>query len=311
MTNIDCLQKKTMYFGVIGNRDYIKWRGEKRPFWEFLDQQPDGWLSSLTYKRRDLPQGKPMIMDCGAWSYKHDDIPPIDAETVVAHYVELVERGAILIAPDHMLIDGVDHAWRRKWNSEQAKRFLETCPDGYKPMACIHGQTIEERLEHAEFLCGLGYQHLALGGMASRAGQKSKMISVAKEIRTATQGRRLHVLGLSSPDYVAAWNEIGVDSCDGSSHFKQAFTGGAFFQVENGRLAKHLAARPGEPVSAPRCECRACAMLRHQDTPVDTRRYGSNESNMGRAAHNLNMLMVAQDLAIHANGAEQHDLFGD
>ena len=35
------------YVGVVGNRDYIKINGEKRPFWEFLDREPEWWLCSL------------------------------------------------------------------------------------------------------------------------------------------------------------------------------------------------------------------------------------------------------------------------
>ena len=66
----------TLYFSVIGNRDYIKLKGEKLPYWHFLDEQPAGWLTSLTYKRKGLPTGKPMIYDCGAWSYKDKEIPP-------------------------------------------------------------------------------------------------------------------------------------------------------------------------------------------------------------------------------------------
>jgi len=91
----------------------------------------------------------------------------------------------------------------------------------------------------------------------------------------------LHVLGLSAPQYALAWREYGVNSFDGSSHFKQAFTGGAFYLLGvGGKMVKHQAARPGEPVTAPTCECLACATLR--DVDVDTRRYGSNEHNMGR-----------------------------
>lgn len=281
------------YYGVIGNRDHIKIKGEKRPYWEFLDEQPDGWLSSLTYHREDLPEGKPMIMDCGAWSYKHKDIPPVDAESVIPEYTRLVGPGSLLIAPDHMLIDGVDHAVRREWNREQAQRFLKTCPDDYLPMACIHGQTLEERLEHAEELIGYGYKHLSVGGVAARASQKKTVIEIVTELRKASPGIWLHVLGLSSPAYVREWRKLGIESCDGSSHFKQAFTGGAFFTEEDGKLTKHQAVRPGESADhLPVCNCIACSKLR--DEGIDTRSYGSNENNMGRAAHNQNMLMRAQ-----------------
>lgn len=285
------------YFGVIGNRDHIKIQGVKRPYWDFLDVQPDGWLSSLTYKRHDLPAGKPMIMDCGAWSYKHADVPPVDADTVIAQYQELVDPGSILIAPDHMLIDGVDHQARRRWNAEQALRFLDTCPDGYHPMACIHGQTLDERLEHAEKLMRAGYKYLAVGGVAARASQKKVVLATVAALREVTRGAWLHVLGLSAPSFVREWRRLGVESCDGSSHFKQAFTGGAFFTVEGDKLTKHKAVRPGESANhLPVCECSACSQLRADG--VDTRSYGSNEHNMGRAAHNQNMLMQAQKSAM-------------
>lgn len=293
LSDAQVFKHQMKYYGVIGNRDHIKIRGEKRPYWEFLDEQPDGWLSSLTYKRHDLPKDNPMILDCGAWSYKHKDVPPVDAESVIPEYLELVPPGSILIAPDHMLIDGVDHEARRNWNRTQAKRFLETCPDGYFPMACIHGQTLDERLEHAEELLGYGYRYLSVGGVAARASQKKVVLAIVAALREATRGAWLHVLGLSSPPYVREWRRLGVESCDGSSHFKQAFTGGAFFTEENGKLTKHQAVRPGESTDhLPFCECKACSLLR--DDGIDTRSYGSNENNMGRAAHNQNMLMRAQ-----------------
>jgi hypothetical protein len=93
-----------------------------------------------------------------------------------------------------------------------------------------------------------------------------------------------------------AWREIGVQSADGSSHFKQAFTGGLFYTQEGEQLTKHQAARPGNAadlgIVAPSCNCKACRMLREEG--IDTRSFGSNEHNMGRAAHNMNMLMLAQ-----------------
>lgn len=280
----------TKYFGVIGNRDYIKMDGEKRPFWEFLDEQPDGWLTSLTYKRKDLPTGKPMIFDCGAWSYKNEEIPPICADSAIDQYLEYALPGAMLIAPDHMLIEGCDIEYRTQWNKKQAARFLDSCPKDYTPMAIIHGMTLEERVLHAQELTALGYKCLAVGGVAARAAQKAKVAEMVAAIKNAAPDCYLHVLGLTSPPYMKIWDEIGIDSADGSSHFKQAFTAGAFFYFDNG-LKKHQAARPGEEVTAPLCDCLACEKLSAQG--IDTRTYGSNENNMGRAAHNLNKLMEA------------------
>ena len=286
------------YYGVIGNRDHIKINGIKKPFWEFLDEQPHGYLTSLVYMRKDLPN-LPMIFDCGAWSYRLDETPKINAESALHGYKTLAKPGDMLIAPDHMLIPGVDLDARRLWNKEQAKLFLALCPKQFNPMATLHGMDLFERIKHGKALASMGYRHIAIGGVAARASQKALVLSMVLEIRKALSGIWLHVLGLSSPDYAAAWTEYGIDSFDGSSHFKQAFTAGAFYTIENGRLKKWQAARPGEEVTAPQCLCTACVALRNDG--VDTRTYGSNEHNMGRAAHNMNMLMKAQKIAINGD----------
>lgn len=298
----------TDYYGVIGNRDYIKLAGHRRPFWEFLDREPDGWLTSLAYDRDDLPLGGKKIGDCGAWSYKDAPAPRLGKNDVtpayaLARYVEMAERSQsdelVGVAPDHMLIPGrgYDLDARRTLNRANAAAFIELAiGSGITPMACAHGVTTEERVDYGRELLAMGYRHIALGGLAGQASRKAWAIETVRACRQALPGVRLHVLGLSSPDYMAAWRAIGVESCDGSSHFKQAFTAGTFFVEQDGRLGKFQSARPGELITAPPCDCRACATLR--DDGVDTRMYGSNETNMGRAAHNLNMLMRAHATAV-------------
>lgn len=290
--------KMSKYYGVVGNRDYIKVGSQKRPYWEFLDRQPDGYLTSAVYARKDLPNTH-TIFDCGAWSYRNEDSPAITPESALIGYTSLAKPGDFLIAPDHMLIDGVDLDARRDFNRESARRFIELCPKEFRPMVTVHGMDLEERMETGEYMEGLGYQHMAIGGIAARASQKKLVSKWVFSLRQEFPDLWLHVLGLSSPDYAGMWQRWGVDSFDGSSHFKQAFTGGAFFTLENWKLKKHQAARPdrGEIPTAPLCDCLACEILRGEN--VDTRRYGSNEHNMGRAAHNQNMLMKAQGFAMN------------
>lgn len=193
-----------------------------------------------------------------------------------------------------MLIPGLGNIEaRRHFNRESALRFIELCPAPLpvRPMAAVHGLTLAERIENARFHIAIGYQALALGGLAGQASRKQMIVEVVGEIRRHFPNVWLHVLGLSSPAYAAEWQRIGVDSFDGASHFKQAFMAGKFYMEEAGRLAGYPAARPGEPITAPACGCLACRRLLAEG--VDTRSYGSNEHNMGRAAHNLNQLMRA------------------
>ncbi len=297
------MKQNPRYYCAIGNRDWIKLRGERLPFWEFLDRQPNSWLISLAYQRHDVPEAPGRIWDCGAWSYRDQVEPALGKDKVtpqwaLTRYLESAHHGDMLVAPDHMLLSGTDVAFRREWNATSAAEFIRACPSEYTPMGVVHGLDLEERLDAARHLLDLGYRALAVGGVAARNGGKRIVIEVVRQIREATAGARLHVLGLSSPDYVAAWKRIGVDSCDGSSHFKQAFTAGTFFATDHaGRMAKHQAVKPGEDTAAiPECSCKACSMLREDG--IDTRSYGSNEHNMGRAAHNLNQLLRAHDLVL-------------
>lgn len=290
------------YYGVIGNRDYIKLGGERRPFWEFLDEQPDGWLTSLAYEREDTPRGRPMIWDCGAWSYKAEDVPRlgknlVTPEWTIAQYARLAQPGDLVIAPDHMLIPGMgDLDARRAFNRASADAFLPLArAAGLRAMATMHGATTDERIHYAEWLAGLGYDALAIGGLAGQASRREVVVNAVIDARDALPDMYLHVLGLSSPSYAQTWEYLRINSFDGSSHFKQAFTAGVFYTSEGADLTKHQAARAGEDVTAPSCDCRACALLRAEG--VDTRRYGSNETNMGRAAHNLNHLIRALNVA--------------
>lgn len=287
----------TKYFGVIGNRDYIKIQGERCPFWEFLDRQPDGWLSSLAYPYKERPVG-PHLFDCGAWSYKDADVPmlgrkPMTIDGAIEAYAQRAQDGDMVVAPDHMLLGDDRDVARHRINAEFASAFLGKAPIRWHPVAVVHGTDLPDRIDQARRLRDLGYRHLSLGGLAARASQKSLVMQIVWAVRQAVPEVWLHVLGLSSPTYMAAWREFGVQSCDGSSHFKQAFTAGAFYMHHGGgRLKKFKAARRDTPeTDAPECDCCACVRLRAEG--IDTRYYGSNENNMGRAAHNLNQLMAA------------------
>jgi hypothetical protein len=237
-----------------------------------------------------------MIWDCGAWSYRLKDEPDYTPQECADLYDDFAPAGSMVIAPDHMLVPGVDLDRRREINLRNAREFLKVVHKTHLPMATIHGTTVGERVDAALELRRMGYRHLAVGGVAAQAARKEMVTEVVSTLRAAVPDVHLHVLGLSSPEYAKRWRRIGVDTFDGSSHFKQAFTAGAFYTREGSRLIKHQAARPGNVdctgIVAPACDCLACNLLRGDG--IDTRSYGSNETNMGRAAHNMNMLMQAQ-----------------
>lgn len=311
------------YFGVITEREYIKVNkntdAETRcPFWEFLDEQPDGWLSSICYLQKGIDYPKtenPIIFDCGAWSYKDKTIPMlgknlVTPEWIFSEYLKYAKPGDFIVAPDHMFTNEAEINDRRQFNRKSAIEFLAVAKNsGFRPMAVVHGLTTEERIDRAHELVGLGYDAISLGGIAYLAllhKKKSKdiILDIVGRVREAVPGVWLHVLGVSSPMFTASWETMKVDSFDGASQFKKAFMGDYF--IANGSvMSRYVATKinkeTGEPegeITAPLCDCKACTRLRTEG--IDTRTFGSNENNMGRAAHNLNQLMLAQKAAIKA-----------
>jgi hypothetical protein len=287
------------YFGVIGNRDHIKIQGVKHPFWEFLDEQPDGWLISLAYHRKDVPTDRPRIWDCGAWSYKMLDVPAIgkdkvNPEWVFGQYQQCAMPGDFVIAPDHMIISEDVREVREEINGRWAREFYGLAKDSSLiPMCVIHGDTISARILQVNEMQHIGYKALALGGLAYRASaRRDQIITFVQAVsKYLDQSTWLHVLGLSAPGFAQKWSEFGVNSYDGASHFKQAFTAGKYYWVDaDGKLLGFPASKERNgKTDLPECGCLACSKLREEG--IDTRTYGSNENNMGRAAHNLNQLI--------------------
>ncbi len=114
-------------------------------------------------------------------------------------------------------------------------------------------------------------------------------------------GFYLHIFGVSALSWYRIYRTLGVDSYDGSTMFFQAFTGSQYYwadPVQEGALTKFVV--NGQVKAAiPVCSCLACRTLRRHR--IDTREMGSNENNMGRAVHNINMYMRAKAMIDHGN----------
>jgi hypothetical protein len=282
----------TKYYATLTKRDRIRIDGVNHPIWKFLEVQPDGWLTSLAYPRPPIPEGAREIVDCGAWTYRNEQYPVIGKNLVTPEWAfeqySLIPDGPIVITPDHMLIDGVNLEYRRQLNKKFAKEFLRLCSgSNLKPMAVAHGMDIKERLDYTAFLVRLGYQRIALGGLAARKSDKVGNVKFVSEVRQRWPDTYLHVLGLSSEDYCKNWVELGVDSFDGASHYKRGIASGYFYQ-ENG-VDYYKAAKYHGMIDFPECNCRSCLQLRNFG--IDTRSFGNGNRNIGRATHNLNVLI--------------------
>ncbi len=282
----------TKYFAAITGRDYITAPdGTKIPFWDMLDNQPGGWLTSIANVKKGIPNHSERIFDCGAWTYKDEEYPVlkgelVDAQYAYKRYTEHCHDGDLLISPDHMILPGKDNKKRMGINKRNAEDFIKICQPNYIPTVCIHGDTIERKLENLYEMKGLGYKSFALGGLAAIARKRNYCVSVVREVmeNIDIDNDRVHVLGLSSFSFAKEWIALNVSSFDGASHYLKAMTAGYFYKENGGH---HIAAKPGERIEIPRCNCRACRVA--EENGGDTRSYGNSINNIGRAAHNLNI----------------------
>ena len=287
--------KTAQFYSVIGNRDHLKIKGTtviKEPIWKFIEGQ-DHWLTSLVYaKGAALPLGK-KFLDCGAWSYK--DKPKWTPMECVELYNQYANAGDIVTAPDHMVLRGHNEEEEKRRidiSLRNAKEFINLCPENLFSIAATHGNSINKRIEMTYKLLELGYRHIAIGGVAGRAGNRKFVTHIIEETCKLRdqQPFYIHVLGISAMSWVPVYQEYSIDSYDGSAMFYAAFTGATYYSLEEGLIKKYSVKKFSKD-QIPECDCPACeAMMAQGD---DTRTMGSNERNMGRAAHNINTYLRA------------------
>jgi tRNA-guanine family transglycosylase len=190
-----------------------------------------------------------------------------------------------------------DEAHRRLEITEDNAREFLALHGGrdLKPMAVVHGHSLLQRISSAANLLDMGYRHLALGGIARLASSRKRAIAIVEAISRLKEQEPfwLHVLGISAASFWDAWEALDVDSFDGTGPFRPAFFGcyigsdGTEYSVEkDGR--KNSKKQPSVK-NAPPCDCLACTTLKEHGISVRT--FGSNEHNMGRAVHNVNMYL--------------------
>lgn len=271
------------FFPVITKRDYIKTEKDKVYLWELLDIQPKGFLTSLgTQTNLSIPSNYKVFYDCGAYSYKNEDVPPIDAKNAYEKYFQIAKTEDLVTSPDHMLIKNCNIKKRMEFNKKESEIFINLVSDKFIPIATIHGTDVKKQLQYGKYLTNLGYKHLAIGGLAIRAKNKNYVTSTVETIRNKFPDVYIHVFGISAPYYVEKWKELKINSFDGSSYFMKALTKGLY-------VCEDMTELKAGSLNLPSCNCKSCQFVK--DLGEDTRLFGNSTRNIGRAIHNLNMLM--------------------
>lgn len=120
------------FFAVLGKSDTLSIAGNKQGIWEFIEpqNQPDGWLISLSNKPTLFPDSVPIFWDCSAIRYSHLNFPQIGNSLVtplfcINQYLSFkAKAGDFITCPDHILLPNSNLEFRRQFNFNSAKEFL-------------------------------------------------------------------------------------------------------------------------------------------------------------------------------------------
>ncbi len=188
--------------------------------------------------RLDRLAGPPIetMGDCGAFSYRNEDIPPVTPDQVIDFYTECgFDLG---ISVDH-LIFGFDpaadidphHPQAEQWRSRQqitldlADAFLARCKvrkTRFQPLGVAQGWSPASYAAAVRSLQKIGYTRIALGGMVPL--KTGEILACLREISAARDPyTQLHLLGITRRSNISEFISYGVTSFDSTSAFRQAF----------------------------------------------------------------------------------------
>jgi hypothetical protein len=188
--------------------------------------------------RLDRVPGSPIqtMGDCGAFSYKDEDTPPVTPDQVIDFYAECgFDLG---ISVDHVIFGfdpSVDndpcHPQAKQWRSRQqitldlADIFLVRCKarkTRFQPLGVAQGWSPASYAEAVWSLQKIGYTRIALGGMVPL--KTGEILACLREISTIRGPyTQLHLLGVTRRSNISEFTSYGVTSFDSTSAFRQAF----------------------------------------------------------------------------------------
>lgn len=172
-----------------------------------------------------LPPDLLLFGDSGAFGYLRDRLPRFGPEELVEYYERL--EFDLGVSPDHAIVPEFSDQQLFRYdltlrNAEQFIQMHRASNYTFTPVGAIQGWDTVSYVEAATALVAMGYNYLAIGGLArSRTMMIEKIVS---SVVTALPSLvRLHVFGVSRPTLLARFLELGVESVDSASPIRQAW----------------------------------------------------------------------------------------
>lgn len=170
----------------------------------------------------------PVLGDCGAYSYHQQYEPPYTTTEILEYYETLGFNYGVSI--DHVIFGSFESEEQtRRWEItlHNAEDFLHEHRAGdykFTPVGIAQGTSPARYAEAVQRLVEIGYEHLALGGLA-RSGDRTireVLKAVAPEL---PEGIDLHLFGVARLSLIPDLLRYGVTMVDTASPIRRAFLG--------------------------------------------------------------------------------------
>ncbi|NRR19753.1 tRNA-guanine transglycosylase DpdA [Brevibacillus sp. MS2.2] len=180
-----------------------------------------------------LPPDYPIMGDCGAFSYIDKDVPPYTTDEIIKYYHDLGFDYGVSI--DHLIVgpfqkDENIRNLRYELTLSMAEEFMDKfkANGAYKfhPIGIVQGWDPISFRKAVQHLINLGYDYIALGGLARE--QSEKIYEILKEISPYIPDEkfRMHLFGVARDmRTMRSFHKLGVTSFDSSSPLRRAWLG--------------------------------------------------------------------------------------
>jgi hypothetical protein len=191
----------------------------------------------------------PIMGDCGAFTYVHEEKPIFSVQDVLNYYNEFgFDYGVSLDHLAYVTVESLENALERgrvksRWWSgktdeqlreeriqislDNAREFLQLCEvqkPRFKPIGIAQGGTPEMFHESVAALINMGYNHIALGGLVR--SPDTNILAILHALQPLrTSDLKLHVFGVARLSLVQSFVHLGVTSADSASPIRRAFLG--------------------------------------------------------------------------------------
>jgi hypothetical protein len=173
----------------------------------------------------------PVMGDCGAFSYWEKEKPPYTVSEIL-HYYETMGFN-YGVALDHLIFPVMpteERMRRLKITLNNAQEFLSMRNDlNYKvtPVGIAQGWDANSRQETIQRLIDMGYDHLAIGGMARSSDREiiETLQAIHPVLSQNRQVKMLHLFGVARRSLIPSLIHHGVTSADSAAPMRRAFLG--------------------------------------------------------------------------------------